>query len=138
MPQIATVSVASLIYPTVANGLPQAPPPPAKTYSVTYEQAVTYPRLVISGAGSIVLADFSLLPAAGCQVLTVTLDGIDDTGAGLTAPVSFVMTGTTHGTIVLPIGGGSFSIVAPGAAGGVTGLTITSTAPAVVRVSALG
>lgn len=136
MSQAATLSIA-LAIPAQAGSFPQSPWPPPPGIAVAYEASTGLPRYVFSGAGTITLSDMALLPTAGAQVLTFSVDAVDDTGLALTAPVTFTLTGTTHG--VFPItGGGAFGFASPGTTGGVTGLTITATAPAVVRVSAVG
>lgn len=138
MSQAATLTL-SLAIPQTAGAFPVAPWPPSPGYSVQYTGAYEAPRIAITGAGTLTLSDFSaLLPATGAQILLVTLDAVDGAGLALTAPVNFVMTGTTHGTMQLPIAGGAFAIVAPGTMGGVTGLAIVTTGNAVVRVQAAG
>lgn len=138
MSQAATLTL-SLAIPQTAGAFPVAPWPPSPGYSVQYTGAYEAPRVAITGAGTLTLADFAaLLPTTGAQLLLITLDATDDGGLPLTAPVRFNLSGTTSGTIWLPIGGGAFAIVAPGTTIGVTGLAIVTTDNAVVRVQAVG
>lgn len=138
MTQAATLYL-SLALPATAGAFPQPPWPPSPGYSVQFAGAYQAPRIVIAGAGTLALSDLTaLLPATGAQILLVTLDPTDNAGLPLAAPVRFNLTGTTNGTLWLPIAGGAFAIVAPGTVSGVTGLSIVTTSTAIVRVSATG
>lgn len=137
MPQAATLTI-TLAVPLTPGAFPQPPWPPAAGISVQYEGAYSAPRLVFTTAATLVLSDFpNLMPSTGAQLLLVTVDPVDDTGLALTAPVTVTLTGTTHGTVVLTAGG-ALAIASPGTTGGPTGISITTTAPAVVRVSGEG
>lgn len=137
MPQAATLTIA-LAVPLTSGAFPQPPWPPSRGISVQYEGAYSAPRLVFTTSATLVLSDFpNLIPATGAQILVVTVDAVDDTGLALTAPVTVTLTGTTHGAVVLTAGA-AFAIASPGTTGGPTGISITTTAPAVVRVQAVG
>lgn len=136
MSQAATLTV-NLAIPQAAGAFPQPPWPLPPGWTVNFEQSVCYPRLVLA-AGSIQLLDFALLPTDGAQVLLVVLDPVDDAGLALTAGVTITLAGGTSAVIRLPIAGGTFALGAPGTTTGVTGLSITATAPAVLRVFAAG
>lgn len=151
MPQAATLSV-SLALPLTAGAFPQPPWPPTPGIAITFEGTYSAPRIVFSGAATLTLSDFpSLIPTTGAQFLLVTVDPVDDTGLALTAPVTVVLTGTTHGSFALgsivtaaeaeanpTVPAGLLALASPGTAGGPTGIEIVTTAPAVVRVQAGG
>lgn len=138
MTQAATLTV-SLALPSTAGAFPQPPWPPSPGLSVQFTSAYEAPRIVIAGAGTLTLADLTtLLPTAGAQLLLVTLDPTDNLGLALTAPVRFNLTGTSSGTIWLPIAGGFFALAAPGTVGSVTGMSIVTTSSAIIRIAACG
>lgn len=79
--------------------------------------------------------DLVMMPSAGLQGLMVSVDRLDAAGAVASAAVRVTM---TPGGYVDVMPGGAVTIASPGIAAGVTGLSLTSTANALVRVSGIG
>lgn len=115
-----------------AVGLGPAPLSPSTTpLSVTgYISGEVIP---LTGAMTYTV-DLAMMPAAGLQGLVVTVDRIDAYGAAVVAPVRVTFTGGFAD--VKP--GGGFGLSSPGTVAGITSLTLTSTANALVRVTAGG
>lgn len=101
------------------------------TYTAATGEGETIP---LTGAQTYAV-DLAMLPAAGAQGLLVEVDLKDAAGVAATAPVRVTL---TPGGYVDMMPGGFLVVAAPGTAAGVTAMTLTSTASALVRVSAYG
>lgn len=79
--------------------------------------------------------DLAMMPGTGLTGLVVSVDKTDAFGGAVTAPVKVVF---TNGYLWIPPGG-AMSVAAPAlASGGITSLSLVTTANAVVHVSACG
>lgn len=132
MTQSATASLA-LSFPLLPG---QQNPTPGIGFSVPFAYAaqVGAETIPISGAGTYVV-DLAMMPATGLQGLLVSVDKVDPIGGIVTAPVKVVFTG---GFLWLPPGGGFGLAVPMLAANGITSLSLVTTAPCVVHLTALG
>lgn len=102
--------------------------------SLTLTASASIPGEVIPLTGAVTYAvDLAMMPAAGLQGLQVSIDRTDAAGNAVSAPVRVTM---TPGGYVDLKPGGALAIASPGTAAGITALTLTSTANAVVRVAA--
>lgn len=79
--------------------------------------------------------DLAMMPATGLQALLVSVDKIDPNGGQVSAPIKVVFTG---GFIWLGPGGACALATPPLAVNGITSVSIVTTAPCVVHVTALG
>lgn len=130
MSQLATATVG-LTFPTVPGFNPQ---PLGASSVVSYTAIVPGETLPIAGAGTYVV-DLAMMPAAGLTWLQVSVGKTDALGATVTAPVHVTFTG---GAVWVPPGG-LLAIAAPAlASGGVTSLSLVTTAAALVTVTAIG
>lgn len=94
-------------------------------------------RIVFTGAQTVTL-DLSTMPAAGLRALRIVYDAVDDTGTAVTAGLRVNMT-TGLGSASLPLGpGGALMLADPNVTGGISALSLVSTAPGVAHVTAAG
>jgi hypothetical protein len=102
--------------------------------SATYTASTGQQEIPLTGAQTYTV-DLAMMPADGVQMLLVTVDRLDADGAAATDPVRVAL--TPGGYVDLPPRG-ALAVLAPGTEGGITGLTLTSTANALVRLVANG
>lgn len=94
-------------------------------------------RIAFTGAMTIVI-DLSTMPAAGLRALRIVYDAADDTGVAVTAGLRINYT-TGLGSASLPLGPSAAVMLAdPSVSGGITALSLVSTAPGVAHVTAAG
>lgn len=130
MSQLATATVG-LSFP-LQPGF--NPPPLGASAPIPYTGIIPGEGLPIAGAGTYVV-DLAMMPAAGLAYLEVHVAKADANGGVVTAPVKVMFTG---GYLWVPPGG-FCSVAAPGlASGGITSLSIVTTAAALVSVTGLG
>jgi hypothetical protein len=110
------------------------PKPIGASATLAYNALVPGEQIPILGAGTYNV-DLAMMPATGLVYLGVSVGLVDSLGGTVTAPVKVVF---TNGYAWVPPGG-FVAIAAPGlASGGVTSLSLVTTANAVVTVTAAG
>lgn len=110
--------------------------PGADTFqcSATWTASTGQQTIPLTGATTYAV-DLAMMPGAGVQMLEVTVDRLDADGAAATDDVRVNF--TPGGYVMLPPRGG-IVLLAPGAAAGVTGLELVTTANALVKLIAHG
>lgn len=131
MPSPATASVG-LTFPQQPGYNPK---PIGSSASLVYSALVPGEQIPILGANAGYNIDLAMMPATGLAYVNVSVGLVDSLGGTVTAPVKVVF---TNGYAWVPPGG-FIAIAAPSlASGGITSLSLVTTANAVVTVTAMG
>ncbi len=104
------------------------------TLPITGSASIADEVIPLTGAQTYAV-DLAMMPAAGLQGLKVSVDRLDAAGLAATASVRVTL---TPGGFVDVMPGGAITLATPATAAGITGLSLVSTANALVRVSAIG
>lgn len=113
------------------------PTPLAASVALTYRGFSNAGRVELTGAQTYEI-DLAMMPAAGLKGLCVQIDTVDAANNTVTASITLTWTsnGTEKSEELSP--GGFLALGSPSPTNGITALSITSTANAVIHVTALG